>query len=72
VVLWKRKNIRRFQKYALTAWAISSIILLVLSLVLPNEENEYSWVMISFAIVAISGFLVGCYLVVKVMMGKTK
>jgi len=72
LVLWKRSNIRKFQKYALTAWTISSLILLVLTLILPNENNEYSGIVISFAIVAGSGFLVGCYLVVKVMMGKIK
>lgn len=72
MVIWKRSNIRKFQKYALIAWAISSIILLVLALTIPNEDGEYSWLFTSFALVAGSGFLVGCYLVVKVMMGKTK
>ena len=72
MVLWKRENIRKFQKYILTAWAISSIILLVLTLVIPKEDNEISGIMLGFTIVAISGFSVGCYLVVKVMMGKKK
>ncbi len=54
----------------MTAWAISSLILIVLAMVLPNEDGKYSWIFSSFAIVAGSGFIVGCYLVVKVMMGK--
>lgn len=68
----EEKNIRKFQKYALTAWAVSSLILLALSLILPNEDGKYSWIFSSFAIVAGSGFIMGCYLVVKVIIGKTK
>ncbi|MBL7014797.1 MAG: hypothetical protein ISR79_00355 [Nitrosopumilus sp.] len=67
----EEKNIRKFQKYALTAWAISSLILLVLAMVLPNEDGKYSWIFSSFALAG-SGFIIGCYLVVKVMMGKKK